>query len=305
MSIRILPKQTLEVRQKHQIIRETPLILKPILQKDLKHRIERFKTIEQTSDLSKYLELCEKITEIQSNLSTEIPVDLVNIKTVESISESQNLILNFVLKNYLPNLIKALHELALTDEMEQVLADLSAQKETLSKQKCQQLLNAEFDKVPSAEAFLLWNAMMIAYRQIASHLNIVAEAEFGEKRFLCPICKAHPIASEIAIGKEEGLRYLHCSLCETKWHVPRVKCTYCDNLEDINYYSIDELNPNIKAEACLKCKTYLKIINREQAPDLEVAADDLESFILDEEMEKMGYAKSGRNPFLFISNINE
>lgn len=299
MSIRILPQRTLETRKTSQIIRETPLILKPELQKVLIHRLKRFEQLEQSSDLANYHTFCSRITEIQLNLSAEFPFECSAFKTPQSILESKEGIVDFVLTSYLPRLIQALQQLPLTEEMTLVLIELSAQTKVQNKQQCHNLLNAEFDKVPANHALLLWNAMMVVYRQIAAHLNIIATAEFGEKRFLCPICHAHPVASEIAIGKEEGLRYLHCSLCETKWHVPRAKCSYCDNLEAINYYSIDELNPNIKAEACPKCKTYLKVINREKAPNLDIIADDLDSILLDEEMQKMGFAKSGRNPFLF------
>ncbi|WP_371682626.1 formate dehydrogenase accessory protein FdhE domain-containing protein [Escherichia coli] len=29
----------------------------------------------------------------------------------------------------------------------------------------------------------------------------------------------------VQIGTTQGLRYLHCNLCETEWHVVRVKCS--------------------------------------------------------------------------------
>lgn len=300
MSIKILAQQTLEVRQKSNLIRETPLILNPIFPKDLIHRLKRFESLQQKeNELAPYHAFCSLMTEIQRQITQESPLDLTNIIDPNSIKEQQEHILEQVIQTYLPELSRLLQKQSLTDEMKMTLAQLDDQEDSLKTDKCHFLLNGEFEKVSANEALLIWNAMMIAYRQIAAHLKITAKAEFGEKRFLCPICHSHPVASEIAIGKEEGLRYLHCSLCEMQWNVPRVKCTYCDNLEGLLYYSIDEINPNIKAESCPKCKSYLKIIHREKAPELDAIADELDSFILDEEMEKLGYAKSGRNPFLF------
>jgi FdhE protein len=59
-----------------------------------------------------------------------------------------------------------------------------------------------------------------------------------------------------------GLRYLHCNLCETEWHVVRVKCSNCEQSRDLHYWSLDNEQAAVKAESCGDCGTYLKICIR-------------------------------------------
>ncbi len=67
----------------------------------------------------------------------------------------------------------------------------------------------------------------------------------------------------------QGLRYLHCNLCETEWHVVRVKCSNCEQSRDLNYWSLDNEQAAIKAESCGDCGTYLKILYQEKDPKVE------------------------------------
>ena len=111
----------------------------------------------------------------------------------------------------------------------------------------------------------------------------------------CP----EPVSSMVQIGTTQGLRYLHCNLCETEWHVVRVKCSNCEQSRDLNYWSLDNEQAAIKAESCGDCGTYLKILYQEKDPKVEAVADDLASLMLDAHMEQEGFARSSINPFLF------
>ncbi len=53
----------------------------------------------------------------------------------------------------------------------------------------------------------------------------------------------------VQIGTTQGLRYLHCNLCETEWHVVRVKCSNCEQ-SGPDYWSLDDEQAAIKAESC-------------------------------------------------------
>ena len=75
-----------------------------------------------------------------------------------------------------------------------------------------------------------------------------------------------PVSSIVQIGTTQGLRYLHCNLCETEWHVVRVKCSNCEQTRDLHYWSLDNEQSAIKAETCGDCGTYLKILYQEKRP---------------------------------------
>ncbi len=94
------------------------------------------------------------------------------------------------------------------------------------------------------------------------------------------------------IGTTQGLRYLHCNLCETEWHVVRVKCSNCEQSRDLHYWSLDNEQAAVKAESCGDCGTYLKIMYQEKDPKVEAVADDLASPVLDARMEQEGFAKA-------------
>lgn len=108
-----------------------------------------------------------------------------------------------------------------------------------------------------------------------------------------------PVSSMVQIGTTQGLRYLHCNLCETEWHVVRIKCSNCEQTRDLNYWSLENEDAAVKAESCGDCGTYLKILYQEKDPKVEAVADDLASLILDAKMEQEGFARSSINPFLF------
>lgn len=302
MSIKIISQLELETLQTNAIIRKTPEILTPQLKSLFTQRLNRLEQLKMHSDFSDYHQFCFAMTQAQEKITTELPFKPNQaIAPARYFAEEQTAILKWAIEIYLPRLIEALsqNEALLTDEIRATFTQLLQMSAFEKQEKARLLWQKEFDKVNANEALFLWHSMMMVYRQIAAQLKIKALAEFGGHRFLCPLCHSNPVASVIQKGQEQGLRYLHCSLCETQWHVPRVQCTYCDNLEGIELVSCEALNPNVKAETCPKCRTYLKIIYLDVAPQLDPVIDDLETWILDREIEQLGFAKSGRNPFLF------
>ena len=100
-------------------------------------------------------------------------------------------------------------------------------------------------------------------------------------------------------GAQSGLRYLHCRLCESRWHMVRAKCSNCEQTGNLDYWSLDSKEASIKAESCLDCHSYLKVLYLDRDPKLETFADDLASLVLDAQIEQEGFARSGLNPFLF------
>jgi FdhE protein len=125
---------------------------------------------------------------------------------------------------------------------------------------------------------------------------------------LCPVCGSGPLASVLRIGgREDGLRYLHCGLCTSEWHVVRTKCSLCDNGRGLTYFSLtdpdaDDSEPSraaLQAECCPECKGYLKICRLERDHLGDPWADDLATLALDLLVEKEGYERAGLN-FLLL-----
>ena len=140
-------------------------------------------------------------------------------------------------------------------------------------------------------------------RQAAS----LADADIGHvgTSTVCPICASRPLASVVEIGAaQSNLRYLHCSLCSTQWHMVRVTCSSCESTKGVAYYSLtgaeagDAPSRKIafaRAETCDACHSYLKIFNREKEPLMEATADDLATLALDMLVDEAGYLRSGPN----------
>jgi FdhE protein len=142
---------------------------------------------------------------------------------------------------------------------------------------------------------------------------------------LCPVCGSHPVASVVRIGgQSQGYRYLHCSICESEWHMVRVKCSCCEANGKIAYQGLvgrdaDPQAANIaaanegktlskandptkvaRAETCDDCRTYRKIFNQEHDYHVEPLADDLASMLLDVLVSEAGYARASGNPLLWL-----
>ncbi len=128
---------------------------------------------------------------------------------------------------------------------------------------------------------------------------------------VCPCCGSRPVASVIEMSpSQHSLRYLHCSLCSTQWHMVRVTCSACESTKDIAYYSLNGIEANkpstkvafARAEACDNCHSYLKIFTREKEPMMDVQADDLATLTLDMLVDEAGYLRSGPN-LLFAPGV--
>ncbi len=126
------------------------------------------------------------------------------------------------------------------------------------------LFASDFSSVSSDKAPFIWAALSLYWAQMANLIPGKARAEYGEQRQYCPVCGSMPVSSMVQIGTTQGLRYLHCNLCETEWHVVRVKCSNCEQSGKLHYWSLDDEQAAIKAESCDDCGTYLKILYQEK-----------------------------------------
>lgn len=157
------------------------------------------------------------------------------------------------------------------------------------------LIAGDYSISDPALSVYLWSALSPVWAQWA----LQAPRQPAEENVCCPICGGQPVGSLILTGNQAGLRYLHCSLCESLWHMVRSKCSCCGDAERVEYWAEGEVRAAIQAESCGKCNAYLKVFSLEKDQKIELVADDLASLMIDASMEQEGFKRSGINPFSF------
>ncbi|OCG19764.1 formate dehydrogenase accessory protein FdhE [Gilliamella sp. App4-10] len=300
MSIKIIPQDQLELQATNSVIKQIPLLFYPSPKTLYIHRAERLTSLANNSPISDYLKFCAIIAEKQANLIKHNPID-IDVSCLLNSDRPPLSLANLPLKNtwqdYLTSLLNSFSDT--TQQITLVIDQLKKNSSLELQDKALHLLKGEFDRVDGNETIFIWSSLSVYYCQLASQIKGKAIAENTDKLWLCPVCNSMPTASVIQLGSHNGLRYLHCSLCESEWYVPRVKCTCCDNMKGIQYLSLEKELAATKTECCDVCHSYLKILDQDKDPHIEVIADDIASLILDIKTEEEGFAKSGINPFIF------
>ncbi len=178
------------------------------------------------------------------------------------------------------------------------IARLSVLDEAGVEKLADAVLDNRFHDIDLAAAPFVAAALQVYWTHMSTSLGAGA---FGrsEPPSLCPVCASPPVASIVRIGgAEQGLRYLHCALCGSEWHMVRAKCSNCESTKGIAYYAIEGGKGAVKAESCETCGSYLKILYLDKDPLLDPTADDLASLALDILMDETGVQRSGPNLFL-------
>lgn len=161
------------------------------------------------------------------------------------------------------------------------------------------LLSEQHRGVDGAAAPFVMAALQVYWTDLASRFDerqLPVASPFG----VCPVCASLPVASVVRVGGQfEGYRYLCCSLCATQWHMVRVKCSHCEDVESVAYQAIEGRSPAIKAETCDHCHTYRKIFYQDKDLNVEPVADDLASLMLDVLVGEAGYSRASGNPLLW------
>jgi FdhE protein len=118
------------------------------------------------------------------------------------------------------------------------------------------------------------------------------------------------VASVSRIGADtSGTRYLHCALCQTEWHMVRIKCTHCESTKGITYQELESASGealaatmapkgSVRAECCDECGHYLKIVSMDKDPHVDPVADDLATVALDLLVSEAGKVRHGINYML-------
>ena len=138
--------------------------------------------------------------------------------------------------------------------------------------------------------------------------TVFAPRENGNR---CPCCASAPTASLTRVGgRQEGQRYLCCSLCAAQWLMERVQCSHCLSGKSVRYRGLQAADaagdpdkaPAIEAETCDECKHYLKTLHMARDVHAEPVADDLATLTLDLLVSEAGYTRSGTNMLLLFGD---
>ncbi|MBL8402912.1 MAG: formate dehydrogenase accessory protein FdhE, partial [Dechloromonas sp.] len=178
------------------------------------------------------------------------------------------------------------------------LKKIFAASETEHEQLADMLLKGEPDMAHAAELPFVAAALQVVFTQMASQLD-ARHLQKLDAHGVCPCCGSLPVASVVRLGATiNNLRYLHCSLCNTEWNVPRATCTTCDTDKEVSLHEIEGSKGAVRAETCDACKSYLKIVYQEKDPNVDPVADDLATLPLDMLVDEAGYERSGPNLLL-------
>lgn len=304
MSIRIVPVEQLAERQAASLD-ITPLLL-PQPAMLYRQRAARLQQLAAGHVMADYLQLASRIAQAQHQLVHSQPVQLPAREDYFRQCAEHGLpplgAMAWQRDGQWQQILQALCQQLRSDAnpaLQQVLAQLTTATAEQHERAAQALLSGDLAAVDSAQAPFIWAALSVYFSQLASQLQVAAVAEPGDARHLCPVCASAPVASIVHQGNEAGLRYLHCSLCESEWHMVRAKCSNCEATRDIGYWSLQEAHDAVRGESCGDCGSYLKILSLDKDQQAEAVADDLASLALDAALEEQGFARSGLNPLLF------
>ncbi|MBK3867304.1 formate dehydrogenase accessory protein FdhE [Pseudomonas stutzeri] len=151
-------------------------------------------------------------------------------------------------------------------------------------------------------------ALQVSWARLAAGLPRAPAQPLDDARALCPSCGSPPVASVVHNEPHRsGVRFLHCALCATEWHLERVKCSNCETGGQLLYVGLNDQQGEpflpVQAEACGACESYLKIVLRQIQGRADPVADDLASLPLDLMLAEQGsYARSGYNPLLVFGD---
>jgi FdhE protein len=305
MSIRIIPQDQLEKSDKT-TAEQVPPLLFPRLKNLYSRRAARLRDLAAKNPLGDYLRFAAVIAEAQEIVLYDHPLQLDLQQRLVQSAEQGKPPLDIHTYPRDAHWQRLLHSLIaeLKPEMSgqalAVLENLEKASTNELENLAHALLEGDFAQVSSDKSPFIWAALSIYWAQMAALIPGKARAEYGEHRQFCPVCASVPVTSVVHMDVgQQGLRYLHCNLCESEWYVVRSKCSNCEQTGDLHYWSLDSEKAAVKAESCGDCGTYLKMLYQEKDPAVEPVADDLASLVLDARMEQEGFARSSLNPFMF------
>lgn len=278
-------------------------------------RAARLRQLADGNPIADYLNFAARIVDAQQRLAAKAPaaepvadevVRRANANGMPLLPASDAL--DAAWRNALRALVAEVRADATTPApLQPVLERLAATGDDALDALARQALADNLGREDIAAAPFVMAALQVA---LSARAAVVDEptVPYAEPATICPVCGSAPVASVLRIGGQAGgHRYLHCGLCETEWHMVRVKCSHCESTEGVRYQGLEgegiaakAKDQVVLAETCGVCHTYRKLVNQERDPFAEPLADDLASLTLDLLMGDTDFSRASSNPLLAI-----
>lgn len=269
-------------------------------------RAARFEQLAAGHPLASYLQLCAALCRAQHGALKAVPVTLAqrDADYWRQCAQHGTPPLGIaawprdgVWRELLRHILTQLQaEPALPDTATITVEALGAASDDELEQAAGVLLGGDWSTLDRNQAPFIAAALQVWFNRQAIQLDL---SWFSHNRsHICPVCGSAPTASRLRMDCG-GLRYLHCSLCETEWHHVRATCTQCESARDLDYWS-DENHPSaMSAEGCGECHTYLKWLDMSKDTNADLLADDIATLSLDLAMDEKGLERAGPNLLFF------
>jgi FdhE protein len=272
---------------------ETVPVIPPVPAEIFKKRAARLRFLAPGHAIGEYLEAMARLTEAQiAALQVFPPQSEKHFEAAPSLKACSH---NYgeIWQKALGVIISRMQRVPLPEESQAALSRLNAAAPAALEFTAQTMICGNYDSVDLATSPFLAAALQVYWTDLASRIKFDA---MEQTPYVCPVCGSAPVAGVI-LG-DRKLRYLCCSLCATHWYVPRLTCTKCGSTANLVYFAVEGDENKIKAEACNRCHTYLKLFYLENNPEAEAFTDDLATLALDLLISDKSYHRSGINLFL-------
>ena len=296
----------LEPGQIPQASGDAPRVLAPDARGVLAHRARRFAQLADGHPLGDYLRFMGRLAQAQQKALEAMPAVPVPDDAAKSQSHQHGMPLvpaqswprdaawRDALRAILDEVAPHAHDAAAATIKALGALDDTALEALAGRVLRTELYGEHADRLPFVAA-----ALQAYWTRLAVQLGAAAIAPIDVPG-VCPCCGGLPSVSVIGASAEvPGLRYLHCSLCNTEWNLTRAKCSACDAPESSVAYQHIEGDPGlVQAETCDVCKSYLKLVRRDKDAAVDPVADDLATLALDILVDESGFSRSGPNLLL-------
>lgn len=264
------------------------------------------------SPIGDYLRFIARLVQAQAALTTELSSPAWPQETIDTaIAHAMPLCnaadaMDAQWQTVLERLLQHLEQGSLLPPaLQEVITSLRASTPEALDALAKRALAQSLEDADLAAAPLIMAALQLVFTHRASQLQ-EHNIPYTQPMTVCPVCSSLPVASVLRIsGADGGLRFLHCGVCSTEWHMVRVKCSHCESTAGIQYQGAvaeagDVSKEVVLAETCDQCHTYRKMVNQEKDPLAEPLADDLASLTLDLLMGETEFSRASANPFLAL-----
>ncbi len=288
---------------------EAPAILLPVASSVFADRASRFDTLADQHKLADWLNFLGHLTRAQHEALQSLPAQSPDLPAIPAS------VLEQARQHHMPplNATAAERPPVWRDVLRQIIAgllphapeasvplltSLAAADDIRLEALADGLLHGEPDPAAAGELPVVAAALQVVFTAQAARLDAM-QLQKLDTPGVCPCCGSLPVASLVRLAPDvNNLRYLHCSLCNTEWNVPRATCTACGGDKGLAQHQIEGSNGAMRAETCDSCKSYLKIAYQDKDPRIDPVADDLATLALDLLVDEAGYGRSGPNLLL-------